>query len=145
MSNILISALWIFCAPAGNAHADYIKQQAVAYSALLLLQPATFSGAAAPRQDAGARIILNLISEDPRQRPFVKTGFLPDLIAHLRQLKLPGFNAANAGSVPDKLPPCVRALFAADPSLKVPGDGGGVLTMLVKDVSKVSRPEPYHM
>jgi hypothetical protein len=107
-----------------------------------------FSGAAAPRQDAGARLLLNLISEDPRQRPFVKTGFLPDLIAHLRQLKLPGFNATNVGSVPDKLPPCVRVLFAADPNVTIPGDGGGVFTMLVKEVSKVScvrRPSGIHI
>jgi hypothetical protein len=131
-----------FFTSGGKPYAEYIKQQAVAYCSLLLLQPATFSGAIAPRQDAGARLLLNLISEDPRQRPFVKTGFLPDLIAHLRQLNLPGFNATNVGGVPDKLPPCVRALFAADPSLTVPGDGGGVFTLLLKDVSKVSRCQP---
>jgi hypothetical protein len=121
-----------------GAQAAYIKQQAVAYAALLLLQPATFSGAAAPRNDAGSRQILALISEDPRQRPFVKTGFLPDLVNHLRQLQLPGYRTVSIAGAKENLAPCVHPVFAAEPSLHQPNDGGGVLPQLIREVSKVA-------
>ena len=70
-----------------------------------------------------------------RQRPYVKSGYLHDLITHLRQLQLPGYKAG----VQDKLPPAVHALFASDPSLVQIQDGGGLFALLVKEVSQVSR------
>ena len=80
---------------------------------------------------------MNLISEDPRQRPYVKPAFLSELVAHLRQLQLPGYKAVNIGGEQNKLAPTIQVLFASEPSLTQGNDGGGVFSLLVKEVSQV--------
>ena len=74
----------------------YIKQQCVAYSALVLLQPASFSGAAASAGpgDSAERILKLLRGEGSLTLPL---NFFGDLVACMKTLELPGYPRASAG------------------------------------------------
>ncbi len=128
--------------PGGNVHSEYIKQQATAYSALLLLQPAVFSGAAAPSVGSGARLFLNVLCEETRQRPMLKANFIPDLVNYLRKLQLPGYRVLNQSSAlqdnakAKHVEACLYALLAGEPT-NSSLDSGGMLHQIIKSVSKV--------
>jgi ubiquitin conjugation factor E4 B len=74
----------------------YIKKQCVAYSMLVLLQPGSFSGAAAATAagDGAGRLLELLKGEGPLTLP---NNFFGELVAQMKDLELPGYPAAASG------------------------------------------------
>jgi len=74
----------------------YIKKQCISYSALVLLQPGSFSGGAAATSPAeGPRRLLDLLKGEGTLT--LPGNFFGELVAHMKGLELPGYPPASSG------------------------------------------------
>ena len=114
----------------GDEYADYLKKQAVAFAALVLIQPGQFSGTAAPSPGWGAQTVLDILKGDGTSRLSFPAGFLPALIVTLRKMSLPGYVGADGNGT------CLLSLLVAHQESVVP--------LLLKEVSTLNLVEPFH-
>jgi hypothetical protein len=113
-----------------DEYAEYLKKQAVAYAALLLLQPGQFSGAIAPSPGWGAQTVLGILKNDGSSRHSFPAGFLSALVSAMRIMSLPGYVG------PDGTGTCLQSLLVSHQESVVP--------LLINDVTKLSLIDPFH-